>query len=320
MKKENDDLLNFNLAKKILRISKDTTLLKFVEVAKLDIFPTGEKHLSSAYLSKSSLQQALKLKNLPEKFLLTSEVARIFGISESQVVALCHQNDLPYYKINWRRGGKILFIEEEVRAQKIINLSLVRPLDHYAVAWYFEKCQEFITAALESAEGKNLFSERSYQILAGLLLRRNSVDELAQRYGLTPATILSIFDKNFTRLKVMIAESEERLGAARMEIFSLRKKNNELQNHIDKNAWLADIVPKAKAENIPLNLFTIDICERDLSFRTSRCLATKGISNLGELISLSANDLLRIRNFGHKSLDEIIVFLKAKGLTLKNSE
>lgn len=320
MKKENDDLIDFNLAKKILRISKDTTLLKFIGIAKMDILPVGEKHLSSAYLSKRSLQQALGVKDLPEKFLLTSEVAEIFGCSEAQIVALCHQNNLPHYKLNWQQGSKILFIEKEIKAQKIINLSLTRPLDYYAVAWYFEKCQEFIASALEGAGGKNLFSERSYQILSDLLLRRSSVDDLSQRYNLSPATIIAIFDKSFAKFKAMISESEERLAAARMDIFSLRKKTNELQNYIDKNHWLVDMVPKAEAENIPLNLFTIDICEEDFSFRTFRCLSTRGVGNLGELVSLSAADLLRIRNFGKKSLAEVIAFLKTKDLTLKNSE
>ena len=54
------------------------------------------------------------------------------------------------------------------------------------------------------------------------------------------------------------------------------------------------------------------------SVRTDRCLKSAGISNLNQLSSMSAPELLAIRNLGHKSLREIRDRLALDGRTLRD--
>jgi len=54
-----------------------------------------------------------------------------------------------------------------------------------------------------------------------------------------------------------------------------------------------------------------------LSVRALNCLKRSGIENIGQLIEKSESDLMALRNFGKKSLAEIIEKLKEKGLSLK---
>ena len=54
------------------------------------------------------------------------------------------------------------------------------------------------------------------------------------------------------------------------------------------------------------------------SVRTDRCLKSAGISNLDQLSSMSAPELLAIRNLGHKSLREIRDRLALDGRTLRD--
>ncbi|MCW2713442.1 MAG: DNA-directed polymerase subunit alpha, partial [Frankiales bacterium] len=49
------------------------------------------------------------------------------------------------------------------------------------------------------------------------------------------------------------------------------------------------------------------------------CLKREGIHSVGELVSRSEADLLDIRNFGAKSIDEVKVKLHSMGLALKDS-
>ncbi|MDT7551247.1 MAG: DNA-directed polymerase subunit alpha, partial [Actinomycetota bacterium] len=49
------------------------------------------------------------------------------------------------------------------------------------------------------------------------------------------------------------------------------------------------------------------------------CLKREGIHTVGELVSRSEADLLDIRNFGAKSIDEVKVKLHQMGLALKDS-
>ena len=57
----------------------------------------------------------------------------------------------------------------------------------------------------------------------------------------------------------------------------------------------------------------------DLTVRSYNCLKREGIHTVGELVGRSEADLLDIRNFGSKSIDEVKVKLAGLGLALKDS-
>ncbi|HEX2028667.1 MAG TPA: DNA-directed RNA polymerase subunit alpha [Nitriliruptorales bacterium] len=54
----------------------------------------------------------------------------------------------------------------------------------------------------------------------------------------------------------------------------------------------------------------------DLSVRSYNCLKREGVGTVGELLSKTENDLLDIRNFGQKSVDEVKEKLTELGLSL----
>ncbi|CAN5547500.1 DNA-directed RNA polymerase subunit alpha [soil metagenome] len=55
----------------------------------------------------------------------------------------------------------------------------------------------------------------------------------------------------------------------------------------------------------------------DLSERPRNCLKRAQVNTVGELLEKSEDDLLAITNFGQKSLDEVIVKLDERGLSLR---
>jgi DNA-directed RNA polymerase subunit alpha len=59
--------------------------------------------------------------------------------------------------------------------------------------------------------------------------------------------------------------------------------------------------------------------ELDLTVRSYNCLKREGIHTVGELVGRSEADLLDIRNFGSKSIDEVKIKLAGLGLSLKDS-
>ncbi len=54
--------------------------------------------------------------------------------------------------------------------------------------------------------------------------------------------------------------------------------------------------------------------ELDLTVRSYNCLKREGITTVGELVEKSEEDLLEIRNFGQKSIDEVKAKLEEMGL------
>lgn len=73
------------------------------------------------------------------------------------------------------------------------------------------------------------------------------------------------------------------------------------------------VAPQAKMPDI-----TID--ELDLSVRSYNCLKRANINSVQELAQLDEADLMRVRNLGKKSMDEVRQKLATLGLKLKNNE
>ena len=60
--------------------------------------------------------------------------------------------------------------------------------------------------------------------------------------------------------------------------------------------------------------------EMELTVRSYNCLKREGVQTVGELVQRTEEDLLEIRNFGQKSIDEVKAKLEELDLTLKKKE
>ncbi len=63
----------------------------------------------------------------------------------------------------------------------------------------------------------------------------------------------------------------------------------------------------------------LPIEDLDLSERPRNCLKRAQVNSVGELLTKTEDDLLAITNFGQKSLDEVIMKLDERGLSLRGS-
>ncbi|MFY9331681.1 MAG: DNA-directed RNA polymerase subunit alpha [Candidatus Nanopelagicales bacterium] len=100
-------------------------------------------------------------------------------------------------------------------------------------------------------------------------------------------------------------------GKTLVELFSLAHELNVDAEGIDIGPSPADAF-QAEQLSTPIE-------QLDLTVRSYNCLKREGIHTVGELISRSEADLLDIRNFGAKSIDEVKVKLVSLGLALKDS-
>lgn len=60
--------------------------------------------------------------------------------------------------------------------------------------------------------------------------------------------------------------------------------------------------------------------ELELSVRSFNCLKRAGINTVQELTNRTSDDMMKVRNLGRKSLDEVLAKLKELGLSLKSGE
>ena len=60
--------------------------------------------------------------------------------------------------------------------------------------------------------------------------------------------------------------------------------------------------------------------ELDLSVRSFNCLKRAGINTVEDLINKSEDDMMKVRNLGRKSLEEVIQKLNNLGFDLRKEE
>lgn len=67
-------------------------------------------------------------------------------------------------------------------------------------------------------------------------------------------------------------------------------------------------------------VFGMTIEEMDLSVRSFNCLKRAGINTVEDLTNKTQDDMIKVRNLGKKSLEEVITKLESLGLSLKDDE
>ena len=64
----------------------------------------------------------------------------------------------------------------------------------------------------------------------------------------------------------------------------------------------------------------MSIDELELSVRSFNCLKRAGINTVQELTNKTSDDMMKVRNLGRKSWEEVLAKLKELGLQLNSNE
>ena len=137
----------------------------------------------------------------------------------------------------------------------------------------------------------------TYKVEATRVEQRTDFDRL----------VIDVETKNSMKPRDAVASA----GKTLVELFGLARELNVDAEGIDLGPSVLD---QALAADLAL-----PIEDLDLTVRSYNCLKREGIHTVGELITRSEADLLDIRNFGSKSIEEIKAKLHSMGMALKDS-
>ena len=88
---------------------------------------------------------------------------------------------------------------------------------------------------------------------------------------------------------------------------------------LSENAKSAEIMVETESDEKE-KVLEMNIDELELSVRSYNCLKRAGINTVEELCILTSDDMMKVRNLGRKSLEEVLAKLKELGLELNQSE
>ena len=137
----------------------------------------------------------------------------------------------------------------------------------------------------------------TYKVEATRVEQRTDFDKL----------ILDVETKNSISPRDALASA----GKTLVELFGLARELNVEAEGIE--------IGPSPQEADHIAAFALPIDDLDLTVRSYNCLKREGVHTVGELVARTESDLLDIRNFGQKSIDEVKIKLHQLGLALKDS-
>lgn len=137
----------------------------------------------------------------------------------------------------------------------------------------------------------------SYKVEATRVEQRTDFDKL----------IIDVETKNSITARDALASA----GKTLVELFGLARELNTAAEGIE--------IGPSPQESEYIAAFATPIEDLNFSVRSYNCLKRQEIHTVGELAECTESDLLDIRNFGQKSINEVKIKLASLGLTLKDA-
>ncbi|MFC0266294.1 DNA-directed RNA polymerase subunit alpha [Alloscardovia macacae] len=205
-------------------------------------------------------------------------------------------------------AGDITPVSGVVVANPDLHIATLAEDGELEIEFTVERGRGYVPAQMNKQEGDeigripvdSIYSpvlKVSYKVEATRVDQRTDFDKL----------ILDVETKQAITPRDAVASA----GSTLVELFGLARELNVEAEGIEVGS--APVVEEANPE------LEIPIEDLNLTQRSYNCLKREGIHTVGELVKRTEQDLLDIRNFGMKSIDEVKEKLEARGLSLKAS-
>ena len=141
---------------------------------------------------------------------------------------------------------------------------------------------------------------------------------LKANFTVDNARVGSAIDKNKLTLEVWTDGSISADEAVSLSAKILIEHFELFLNIVD-NVETESIMAE-KSDNAKKKVLDLTIDELDLSVRSFNCLKRAGINTVEDLTNKTEEDMMKVRNIGRKSLEEVIAKLVSFGFNLKKNE
>lgn len=129
----------------------------------------------------------------------------------------------------------------------------------------------------------------------------------------------NVVDKNKLTLEVW-TDGSIRANEAVSHSAKILMEHLELFLDLTEGVSETQSIMAEKSENVKEKVLDLTIDELDLSVRSFNCLKRAGINTVEDLINKSEEDMMKVRNLGRKSLEEVIAKLDSFGFSLKKDD
>lgn len=147
------------------------------------------------------------------------------------------------------------------------------------------------------------------QVLAGVM-EGCSYESIGEDFCVTRERVRQIFYRALRLVSASMKSYRRMLN----ETIELRRLRDEVKEKDRELQQLRKMLNVSEPDMEMCKLLSTELVDMDLSVRTINCLKSADICTVGELVQCNKLELLKIRNFGKKSLSELDDLLYRLGL------
>ena len=252
------------------------------------------------------------------------EFSTIEGVTEDVIEIILNLKEV-LLKIHGT-GPKTMYIdvsgEHELVAGDIKHdseVEIINPEKHIATL----NADAHVKMELTADIGRGYVSADKNKKLLNLAIGEIAVDSLYSPVKKVVYRVENTRVGNITDYDKLILEVEPTGTITAQDAVSLAAKilNEHLNLFIDlsEEAGNTEVLVE-KDDNGKEQILEMTVEELDLSVRSFNCLKRANIHKVEDLISKTEDEMMKVRNLGRKSLDEVIAKLASLGLTLRHED
>ena len=246
-----------------------------------------------------------------------SKVCEKYNITKASLLQMVKTKMVSSFRLTDDNESEILFLKSDLEKEMTINLVKTTRKDRLKLAVLGEK---ILTVIMEVRP----ISKEHYNLFCEYYFTDNLIEDIALKYGMpvkkAEGIVDSIQEIFLNSFRSMLTRDNK---TNKVEAFHLLNKSNleDKKKIMDSLALLQNninnLFNEEKKEDVNLKTKIVDL---DISIRLLNCLKAGNIETLADLISYQKHDLLKIRNFGKRSLTEVEDLLISKGLKFGSND
>ena len=212
---------------------------------------------------------------------------------------------------------------ERTRSEKVSEVMMHRArrefIERMTDTATFARYQELVASTFDAIEASGVFDERTTtreRDILDQILHLRPLGEIARYYGLTENRVKQIFEKALRKMVYFSSEIGGKFAPMRDELVKTIARCEELEA---ENKLLRAAAKNKEGEVARPLILDINIKELyagELLPRTANCLRAAGCETVKDILKFSRRELMRIRNFGKRSMIDLDAFLTKYGLEL----
>jgi hypothetical protein len=273
----------------------------------------NKKTLKQLLANKELCSEIIKRDVISEK-----ELVQMYDVPLSYLKGLKRRRDISYFNSKGQlnvseQGTKYFYFLDEVKNLMSYNIT-------YNESFVF---RYNLMNKVVLGFAKELLSEREANILTMLFKDNMSLDDISEEIILTRVRTIQLLNKATNRIIYRINQLEKMYNLSndalslRTENELLRKQNKELYRKFLRNQELNDLKSNTNVQHFlkygyDIKDLKMSYMDFDLSVRTLNCLKLADILTLEDLLVYKKSDLMKFRNFGKTSLNELCDWLEDK--------